>query len=198
VHKGTAYPGEHQAIIERPLWDKVHSVLKESPRKRANRTRVQSPALLKGLIFGSNGVPMTPTHTRKRGRLYRYYVATSTIRSGAPDTNPIRRIPATEIEAAVVHQIKLLVKSPEIVVATWRAARQTSKGLTERQVTDHLHRFNDIWSELFPAEQARVVQLLVERVEISATGADITLRTDGLGVLVQNLRGTAEQQDRAA
>ena len=25
VHKGTAYPGEHEAIIDRALWDKVHS-----------------------------------------------------------------------------------------------------------------------------------------------------------------------------
>jgi site-specific DNA recombinase len=87
MHKGTAYPGEHQAIIDRSLWDKVHGVLKESPRKRANRTRVQSPALLKGLIFGPNGGPMTPTHTRKKGVLYRYYIATSALRSGMPDNN---------------------------------------------------------------------------------------------------------------
>src|ERR1044071_4158781 len=83
-------------------------------------------------------------------------------------------------------------------MATWRTARQTFKGLTERQVRDHLHHFNDIWTELFPAEQARIVQLLVSRVEVSTTGADITLRTDGLGALMQDLRGNAEQQDRAA
>lgn len=198
VHKGTAYPGEHQAIIVRALWDKVHGVLKESPRKRANRTRVQSPALLKGLIFGPGGVPMTPSHTRKKGKLYRYYIATSAIRSGVCDDSPIRRIPATEIEAAVVHQIKLLVQSPEIVVGTWRAARQTIKGLTERQVREHLQSFAEIWNELFPAEQARIVQLLVARVEVSPAGADITLRTDGLGALMQDLRARPQQQDQAA
>ncbi|WP_442971807.1 recombinase family protein [Rhodoplanes sp. Z2-YC6860] len=198
VHKGTAYPGEHQAIIERALWDKVHGILKESPRKRAQRNRVQSPALLKGLIFGPNGVPMTPTHTRKGGRLYRYYIATSALRSGVPDRSPIRRIPATEIEAAVVYQIKLLMQSPEIVVATWREAKQTVKGLTERQVSEHLRRFSEIWAELFPAEQARIVQLLVARVEVSTTGAGITLRTNGLGSLMHDLRANSEPQDRAA
>jgi site-specific DNA recombinase len=198
VHKGTAYPGEHQAIIDRALWDKVHAILKESPRKRAAGTRVQSPALLKGLIFGPGGTPMTPTHTRRRGRLYRYYVTTSTIRCGVSDHNPIRRIPATEIEAAVVHQVKLLVQSPEIVVATWRAARNTIKGLTESQVREHLHNFSEVWSELFPAEQARIVQLLVAHVDISPAGADVTLRTDGLSVLMQNLRGTPEHQGQAA
>ena len=65
VHKGTAYPGEHQAIVTRALWDKVHAVLQESPRKRAANTRTSTPALLKGLIFGPTGCAMSPTHTRK-------------------------------------------------------------------------------------------------------------------------------------
>jgi site-specific DNA recombinase len=198
MHKGTAYPGEHQAIIDRALWDKVHSIKIESPRKRAARTRAQSPALLKGLIFGPGGVPMTPTHTRKKGRLYRYYLSTRDTESGVANTNPIRRIPATEIEAAVIGQIKLLVQSPEIVVATWRAAKEHIKGLTERQVRDHLQSFTEVRSELFPAEQARIIQLLVARVEVSATGAGITLRTDGLGVLMQDLRRGPDKEDQAA
>jgi DNA invertase Pin-like site-specific DNA recombinase len=75
AHKGQIYPGEHQAIISRELWDLVHAVLQESPRARANKNRVQSPALLRGLLFGIDGRAMSPTHTRRRGRLYRYYVS---------------------------------------------------------------------------------------------------------------------------
>src|ERR1700733_15050437 len=45
VHKGTSYPGEHQAIIDRELWDQVHAILKQSPRKRAASARAQTPAL---------------------------------------------------------------------------------------------------------------------------------------------------------
>jgi site-specific DNA recombinase len=51
---------------------------------------------------------------------------------------------------------------------------------------------------LFPAEQARIVQLLVSRVEISSAGADITLRTDGLGTLVRDLQPALMQKDKAA
>jgi hypothetical protein len=72
VHKGTAYRIEHIAIISKELWDKVHSIWTESPRKRAASTRAQTPALLKGLIFGPTGCAMSPTHTRKGGKLYRY------------------------------------------------------------------------------------------------------------------------------
>src|SRR4051794_11648572 len=75
VHKGVPYPGEHQAIIERKLWDRVHGILKDSPGKRAGHNRAQTPALLKGIIFGSTGAAMSPTHTRKGGKLYRYYVS---------------------------------------------------------------------------------------------------------------------------
>lgn len=44
VHKGSSYPGEHSAIIDRKVWDKVHVVLTESPRKRAANTRAAAPA----------------------------------------------------------------------------------------------------------------------------------------------------------
>ena len=62
VHKGTAYPGEHEAIISLDLWNRVHGIIKESPRVRACRTRTTEPALLKGLIFGPTGGAMSPTY----------------------------------------------------------------------------------------------------------------------------------------
>lgn len=83
VHKGTSYPGEHEAIIEHNLWDQVHELVTASPRTRSKRPLGRTPALLKGLIFGPTGTAMTPAHTRKGGRLYRYYVSTDTIRTGA-------------------------------------------------------------------------------------------------------------------
>jgi hypothetical protein len=80
AHKGNVYAGEHQAIVSRELWDQVHTVLQESPRTRSNQNRAQSPALLRGLIFGTDGRTMSPFHTRRRGRLYRYYVSQSTLK----------------------------------------------------------------------------------------------------------------------
>jgi site-specific DNA recombinase len=66
VHKGISYPGEHEAIVDRKHWDQAHAILRESPRKRAVSTRAQTPALLKGLLFGPDGAAMSPTHTRKK------------------------------------------------------------------------------------------------------------------------------------
>jgi DNA invertase Pin-like site-specific DNA recombinase len=186
VHKGTTYPGEHDPIIEHSVWDQVHQLIGASPPARTKRMLGRTPSLLKGLIFGSNGTTMTPTHTRRRGRLYRYYVSTDTIRSGNR-TNPIRRIPAADIEAVVIAQIKIMLHSPEIIVATWRALRKTNKTITETQVADDLRCFDDLWAELFPAEQARLVQLLVDRVDLTEQGADIALKVEGLASVVGDL-----------
>src|SRR3981189_1438793 len=83
VHKGVSYPGEHVGIIDRKVWDKVQARFRQSPRKRAAATRAQTPSLLKGIIYDSTGVAMSPTHTRKRGRLYRYYVSQTVLKRGS-------------------------------------------------------------------------------------------------------------------
>ena len=197
VHKGVAYPGEHEAIIDRVLWDRVHAILRESPRKRAANTRAQTPALLKGLIFGPTGRAMTPTHTRKGGKLYRYYVSTEVLK-GEANGCTVRRLPAAEIECAVVDQLRGLLRAPEMIVRTWRAARQSMGDLKEADVREALERLDPLWDELFPAEQARIVQLLVERVDVSPDGADIRLRTEGLTNLVTELRAIRPESRRAA
>jgi site-specific DNA recombinase len=197
VHKGTAYPGEHQAIVDRTLWDQVHDLLRESPRKRAAHSRAQTPALLKGLLFGPAGTAMTPTHTRRKGKLYRYYISTAILRRGAA-VGPVDRVPAAEIEAAVVGEVRRLLRSPEIVVRTWKAGRKSLPELTADEVRDAIERFEDLWEELFPAEQARIVQLLVQRVDVGLDGADICLRTEGLVDLVADLRAKGSEGRRAA
>ena len=196
VHKGTAYPGEHEAIIERALWDRVHAILRESPRKRAAYTRAQTPSLLKGLIFGPTGRAMTPAHTRKGDKLYRYYVSTDVLKRDA-EACTVRRVPAAEIESAVVDQLRGLLRAPEIIVRTWRAAKSMGE-ISEADVRDALARLDPLWNELFPAEQARIVQLLVERVDVSTDGADIRLRTEGLTNLVTELRAIRPESRRAA
>jgi site-specific DNA recombinase len=100
VHKGDSYPGEHDAIIDHETWDRVHAILQESPRKRAARTRAETPALLKGLLFGPDGAAFSPTHTRKGDKLYRYYVSQTVLKHGAGSC-PVGRVPAGAHRRAV-------------------------------------------------------------------------------------------------
>jgi DNA invertase Pin-like site-specific DNA recombinase len=187
VHKGTSYPGEHKAIIDRETWDGVHAILTESPRKRAARTRADTPALLRGLLYGPDGAAFSPTHTRKGGRLYRYYVSQTVLKHGAGSC-PVSRVPAGDIEAAVIDQIRAVFRQPEIVAGTWKAARVGDSDAIEAEAREALTRLDPLWDELFPAEQARIVTLLVERVDICTDGLNVRLRMDGLAGLAREMR----------
>lgn len=186
VHKGDSYPGEHDAIIDRERWDRVHAILQESPRKRAARTRADTPALLKGLLFGPDGAAFSPTHTRKGDRLYRYYVSQTVLKHGAGSC-PVGRLPAGENEAAVIDQLRAVFRQPEIVAGTWKAARVHADGITESDARAPLQQLDPLWDELFPAEQARIVTLLVERVEMRTDGLNVRLRVDGLSGLAREM-----------
>jgi site-specific DNA recombinase len=52
-------------------------------------------------LYGPDGAAFSPTHTRKGGKLYRYYVSHTVLKHGA-GTCPVSRVPAGEIEAAVI------------------------------------------------------------------------------------------------
>ncbi|MBI1187358.1 MAG: recombinase family protein [Alphaproteobacteria bacterium] len=186
VHKGQSYPGEHAAIISRDLWDRVHAIMQESPRERASKSRATATALLRGLLFGPDGRAMSPTHTRKRGRLYRYYVSQAVLQGGANDA-PHRRLPAGEIEGLVMAQVRALLRQPEVVVGTWRASRAEAPDVTEAEVRDALGRLDPLWDELFPGEQERIVRLLVERVDLTNGGAQIRLNLEGLAGLARDM-----------
>jgi len=158
-----------------------------SRRTGGAATRAQTPALLKGLIHGPNGRPMSPSNTRRRGRIYRYYVAREAIADGY-DSCTVTSVPAADVEDAVLDHVQKLLAAPELVARTWAAAKREGDEITEREVTVLLADFATVWSELFPAEQARIVQLLVERVDVQEDALEVRIRAEGLASLVGKLR----------
>ncbi len=188
VHKGTSYPGEHEAIISQELWDGVHAILKESPRTRGAKNRVGTDALLKGIIFAANGTAMTPTFTRKGERLYHYYVSMDLLRNRQiPAGAGPARLPAAMVEGAVVAEMRRLIASPEVTSRVLEACVRSGDSVDERAVIEALRRFDGLWASLFPVEQARIVRLLVDRVTVSPQGLAVDLRNNGIATLVRDL-----------
>ncbi len=192
-HKGAYYPGRHDAIIAQDVWDKVHGIVRQCPRQRAARTRAETPAILKGLLFGPDGAAFSPTHTRKGGKLYRYYVSQTVLKHGAGSC-PVGRVPAGEIETAVIDQLRTVFRQPEIVAGTWKAARAQDGDVTEGDARAALQQLDPLWDELFPAEQARIVALLVERIDVGTEGLNIQLRVDGLSGLAREIMAGATER----
>jgi len=198
VHKGTSYPGEHQAIIIPELWDQVHAILQESPRQRAANTRTQTPALLKGLIFTDRGIAMTPTVTKKGSRHYRYYTSMDAIRNRACEgRDSFVRLNAGMVEGAVIQHIRELLRSPEVVTRAVVSAKAKDPEADESDVVAALANFDQLWESLFPAEQARTARILINRVTVSQQGLTVDLRTEGLGSVIRDMLAP-RQQDMAA
>ena len=163
---------------------------------RASNSRAERPALLKGLLYGPDGAAFSPTHTRKGDRLYRYYVSQTVLKHGAGKC-PVARVSAAEIEAAVIGQIRGMLRAPEVVVATWRAAQPECNGLAEDEVRGALAALDPLWTELFPAEQARIIQLLIDRVDIGTDGLKLRFRDKGLAQMGAEV-GTITGKSRKA
>lgn len=191
-HKGTWYPGAHPAIIDPDLWGRVHERLGQDAHARGAETRIRSrsDALLRGLLYAPSGERMYPTYSRKNGRKYHYYVARSEVHFGAPGKG-YDRLPAAEIEGAVVAQIRTVLTSPESITAVVRRIQATGAQIDEAATVLAMGRLNDIWDQLFALERHRIANLMIERVDLvqtpEAQGIRVTWRELGWDTLIGEL-----------
>ena len=195
-HKEQWYKAEHPPLVDHQQWDAVQAILDQNPRVRANNTRAKIPFLLKGLVEGSDGRALTPAYTRKKnGRMYRYYLPTRenkefTGASGLP------RLPAIELEATVLDQMRRILRAPDMVAQVIERATRLDPTLDEAQVTVAMTRIDMIWEQLFPAEQQRIVRLLIEKVIVSPNNIEVRFRPNGIEMLATELRPKAKLEPR--
>ncbi len=179
VHKGTVYPGVHEAIVADELWNAVHATLVRIQHLRTKRMRSVAPALLRGLIFNETGATMTPHHTKKGNLRYCYYVSMAVVQK-RPEAERLglKRLPANIVEEAIIGEIRRLLRSSEIVARTVRALSKVNPDLDEAIVTTPPAGFDDLWKALTPAEKVQLVQLFVARVTVGEDGLALDLRHD--------------------
>jgi len=99
-HKTVTYPGQHDPILDRDIWDQAQRLLKSNGANHPHRhARSQSPLL--GKLFDENDVPLTPSHARKGNRRYRYYVSRDLMTGTADQAPEGWRVPANQMEKVV-------------------------------------------------------------------------------------------------
>ena len=193
-HKEQWYQAEHLPIVDQPVWDSVHAILATNGRSRANATRATTPFLLKGIVFGHDGRALTPWHSTKKttGKRYRYYLPMRDLKEHA-GASGLPRMPAAELESAVLDQLRNILRAPNLLSDLVPQAKKLDPTLDEAKVTVAMTRMDLIWDQLFPAEQTRIVKLLIEKVIVSPSDLEVRLRANGIEQLVQEL-----QADRAS
>lgn len=199
MHKGQSHPGQHQPIVTQGQWDAVHALIATDRNERRWDTldRQQEPVLLRGLLFTPDGERLAPSYTVKKGKVYRYYTPVKYRRLGAWACK-YGPLPAIPIEELVTQQIMDALSAPHVVQGVWDRVRQIRLDITEPQVVLPMRNLASLWRELFPAEQCRIAQLLIERVLIADGELEIIWRDLGWDQLASEfLPGTigAELQE---
>ena len=197
-HRDKTYPGEHEPIVSKDQWLRAHAVIEENKRNHVQNARAKAPALLRGIIrCGTCDTAMSPVSAVSRGKTYRYYQCGHASKSGYSSC-PVKSVPAGDIEGAVMGQLRAIFKSAEMIAQTYQATRglEAEEIVSRRDIAQCLRRLDPIWDELFPVEQIRIVQLLVEQVTVNTDGMNIRIRGDGLKSLVSEVRETTVRQGR--
>lgn len=129
VHKGASYPGEHEAILDRTLFDAVQTRLAENLNNH-HAKRATSNALLLGKLFDDAGNVMSPTHCRKNGVRYRYYTSRAFVEGRKQEAGTVPRVSADDIETKIIE----LLKSNAATSESLKALREDSRTMIQAMV----------------------------------------------------------------
>ncbi len=196
THQGKRYKGQHTALLETALWDKVQARLNENRHKHHARKSVKDPSLLAGLLFDDNGHPLSPSHTRKQNRRYRYYVNQTVLHDREKDAGSILRLPAKVIEALVVQQLLSLWKNTMPLLKLLN-----KKALSANQQASLLDRAKSLlveWETFTPHQQIIYLKMIFHKICVSCNGVDLHISTDGMLACLNNVMLTGEIPDKEA
>lgn len=164
-HKERTYPGLHEAIIDRDTWERVQARLADQTQGEQRGARADTPSPLAGKVVDANGAGLIASHATKGMRRYRYYIS-------RPDVpGPATRVPAVELEAAVVEAIAQVLDDPLELSA--RAGFEITPSLLA-QLT---HKMVELSAKLRQRDHALLrslvgqVRLFDSRIEISCETA---------------------------
>ena len=182
VHNQQSYPGEHEPIIDQPLWDAVQAQLASNAAQRNEGGKTLQPSLLAGMLFDGDGNRMTPSHAVKKGTRYSYYVSRSLITKDRTEDAAGLRVPAAEIEQFVSSRVRQwLLDRGGIYKAT--SARFPDPS-TQWRLAARAEEIGKRWPE-FPVTRTRaVLAALIERIEASVNQIEIRLRPCQLNALL--------------
>jgi DNA invertase Pin-like site-specific DNA recombinase len=179
AHKGERHAGEHEALIDTVIWEKVQFEMKKNGIRRRGYATAKPSSFLTGLLFDGHGRRLVPSHTRKSGRHYRYYVS----QDGDRDTTakkPPWRFSAEDLERLVLDQVCTLLRDPlglDRYLEAAGASRDVLSSVVRRQTAGAA----DWLAGATPGSKRDALNTILERIE--ACVDSIRLTVSGAGIL---------------
>ncbi|MEM1050939.1 MAG: recombinase family protein [Pseudomonadota bacterium] len=173
-HRDTSYPGQHKAIIDQAVWDRVQAKLKAANRTKGGRNVI---GVLSGRLFDEDGITMTRHTTNPRGKVYTYYLSGTASRHDW-------RIKASDLESCTVWAARQIVTGIKL---------SDVDGLTS---SSQIKSFEAVRTKLLERSHATTLAL-VDAITLGAAAISIQLsRTHLEEVLGSKLHSTASIEGR--
>ena len=163
-HKGTCYPGQHEAIIDQQLWEQVQQKRASNSVEHKTRLGNKGSYPLTNKLFDVSGERLVPVFANKKGKRYRYYISQS-LRKDPRDGSYGWRLPGQEIEQVIKHAALGIILN-EVAIT---AALQES-GIAQHHIPSVLSATGNIKPD---AED--FIDRFIQRVELRQDGIRLTL-----------------------
>ncbi len=175
-HRKTRYPGQHEAVLERELWERVQKRLQNSA-VRGPEPRTTAPVSpLAGKLFDEGGEPLYAQGAAKAGRRYRYYVSRKLVRGSACKTDGGLRLAGPELERTVAVAIRQMLTDRGAIAETLeRTALSTQQTVAVFRAAEAMARALASGDETPPS-----VFALVDRIRLRQDGIEVSLNLAGL------------------
>jgi site-specific DNA recombinase len=171
-HKHDRYPGQHEAIVDRELWDRVHDRLRDrAARRRGAGPSTPRPSALAGKLFDESGEPLYVQGATRGGRRYRYYVSRRLVGGTKEAGEDGWRVPAPELERAVVAGARQMLADRAAIAEAVAEAGIDTRHLPSVFTTA------GAWDDRLRSitSAAQEVAHLSERIELTRDGITIAL-----------------------
>ena len=179
-HKKQVYEGQHPALIDPDVWDKVQQMLRSGAAIARGSKQKATRSLLAGKLFDETGDLLTPSHSRKKGRRLRYYISRRLVKDRSRKHPNAWRLPAEQVEGMLDELVRQhMSRSDAVAVMT--------EGLTAAELSDASGRLQ---------ERDTVTErlALIERVDLKP--GSLTVRLDK-SMLADRLGSKPEQLNPA-
>ena len=183
-HRDQWYPGEHEGLVAREVWDKVQAQLSSNSQLVRHRVEQRSSSLLTGMMEDAEGNRFTPSFTVKNGRRYRYYVSQLPIKSACSQSPGPIRLPAHEVEREVTERLRSFLRSDADVLDEVSIAADDAAGI--QQFGAAAKKLAARWPTLCSSQFRNLLASFINRVTILENRIQIVIsRTQLRRVLEQ-------------
>jgi DNA invertase Pin-like site-specific DNA recombinase len=174
THFNKVFEGQHPAIIDQALWEAVENKRVDNQQAQEQRPKAPSDSLLTGLLFNSEGLRLTPSHSQKQSKRFRYYLSQQLVNESKASAPNGIRIPAQELESIVINQLCDWLTDSDAVINALNPEPEQMQNL----IADSVKLAADLQGN--KTEQYKLLRQIIERVEVGNSHVSLLIKATAL------------------